>query len=211
VGLYAGFVVLFFGGVVSRSQSKIKGLLALIAAIAAAILLGSAYYGSVRNDTDRFGNGTAYVQKFRDLAEGRLPDNVTQRLDDWKLYGRWIAENPKTLLFGHATPPPRQVITSAHNWYIDYVYNFGLLGLLPVLALIGFTAWRLWRQPLPADVRWLAGFVAFLVLVDSSFKVTLRQPYSGIFGYFLWGLLLHALNATPVHLLATKPTKMHAA
>jgi hypothetical protein len=39
--------------------------------------------------------------------------------------------------------------------------------------------------------------VAFLVLVDSNFKVTLRQPYPGIFAYFLWGLLLSRLRPRP--------------
>lgn len=36
--------------------------------------------------------------------------------------------------------------------------------------------------------------VRFLVLVDSNFEVTLRQPYPGIFAFFLWGLLLARLR-----------------
>lgn len=197
VGLYAGFMLLFFGtAILKRSHGHATGLLSVVAGIAAAVFLGSLYYGHVKGDTDRFGNANAYVQKFRDVAEGKLPGNMAQRLDDWKLYGGWIAQSPRTLLFGHTKPPSREVITSAHNWYLDLVYNFGLIGLLPVVALIGFTVRKVWqqRQSLPAEIWWLAGLTAFIVLVDSNFKVTLRQPYPGIFAYFLWGLLFAHLQ-----------------
>lgn len=192
IGFYAGFLLLFFGAaVLKRSHSRATGLLAIAAGIAAAVFLGSLYYGNVKGDTDRFGDAHAYVQKFRDVAEGKLPGNMAQRLYDWKLYGGWITESPRSLLFGHTKPPSRDVITSAHNWYLDIVYNLGLVGLLPVAALVGMTACKLWQQrkSLPAEIWWLAGMTAFMVLVDSSFKVTLRQPYPGIFAYFLWGLL----------------------
>ena len=34
------------------------------------------------------------------------------------------------------------------------------------------------------------------VVIDSNFKVTLRQPYPGIFAYFMWGLLLSRLRTS---------------
>jgi hypothetical protein len=200
IGLYGGFVLVFFGeAILKRSNGHAQGLLAIGAGIAAAVFAGSLYYGQVKGDTDRFGNANAYVQKFRDVAEGKLPGNMAQRVNDWKMYGGWVAQSPRTLLFGHTKPPSREVITSAHNWYLDLVYNFGLLGLLPIAGLIGTTAWKGWqlRNSLPAAIWCLAGLTAFMILVDSNFKVTLRQPYPGIFTYFLWGLLLAHLQGTP--------------
>ena len=197
IGFYAGFLLLFFGAaVLKRSHGHARGLLAIAAGIAAAVLLGSLYYGHIKGDTDRFGNANAYVQKFRDVAEGKLPGNMAQRLDDWKLYGGWITESPRSLLFGHTKPPSRDVITSAHNWYLDLVYNFGLVGLLPLAALSGLTTRKAWeqRRSLPPEIWWLLGMTAFMVLVDSNFKVTLRQPYPGLFAYFLWGLLFAYLQ-----------------
>jgi hypothetical protein len=39
--------------------------------------------------------------------------------------------------------------------------------------------------------------VVFALFVDSMFKVPLRQPYPGIFFFFLWGLLLAQLQPAP--------------
>lgn len=197
IGFYAGFVLFFFGSRVwKRPGGRIKGLACLAAGIAAAVFLAAIYYSNVKGDTDRFGNASAYLQKFHDLAEGKLPQNVARRLDDWKMYSGWIVESPGTLLFGHPAPPAREVTTSAHNWYLDFAYNFGIAGLAPLLAMIGFTVYSLWQQrkTLSTEIWWLAGFLFFLVVIDNSFKVTLRQPYPGIFIYFLWGLLLASLR-----------------
>jgi hypothetical protein len=40
----------------------------------------------------------------------------------------------------------------------------------------------------------LTSVVMFLLLIDNSLKVGLRQPYPGIFTFFLWGILLSKLN-----------------
>jgi DHA1 family tetracycline resistance protein-like MFS transporter len=44
----------------------------------------------------------------------------------------------------------------------------------------------------------LAVVVLFVLLIDSNAKVPLRQPYPGIFFFFLWGLLLARLQALRV-------------
>lgn len=204
IGLYSAFVLVFF----LRKMWKLKtgrlvGLTVFGAGIVAAGLVVGLYYGIAQKNTSIIGDGGQYLGKFQTLAEGKLPVNVVHRLGDWKLYGDWITESDRTMLLGHTEPPPREVKTSAHNWYLDFVYNFGLVSLLPLLALMGFTAWLLlrYRKTLPGQTLWLAALVAFMVLIDSNFKVTLRQPYPGIFAYFLWGLLLIRLrqHAKAVH------------
>jgi hypothetical protein len=79
---------------------------------------------------------------------------------------------------------------------LDIVYNFGLIGLIPIFALMGYTASLCWkkRKILRAETWWLTAIVFFLVVIDSNFKVTLRQPYPGIFAFFMWGLLLSRLR-----------------
>ncbi len=125
--------------------------------------------------------------------------NVTERISDWKLFGSGILDSPQALFFGHEKIMPREVRTSAHNFYIDFIYNFGVLTVLPLMALILYTLTQLWRQRrrilASESLLMHAGVVLFLVLLESNVKVTLRQPYPGIAIYFLWGLLLARLRA----------------
>ena len=160
---------------------------------------GLTYYG--RLDGQRTlveGQQPLYSGKFKVLAEGKLPINVIERFADWTFFGRAIIENKTTLLVGHTQPMPREIRSSPHNFYIDIAYTFGLLALLPIFGLIGYTGYLSWqrRKNLGESTWWLFAIVAYLVLIDSNFKVTLRQPYPGIFAYFLWGLLLSRIQST---------------
>ena len=198
IGLYCAFVTLFFlRALFQLKTGRLLGLTIFVAGIMVASFVVVLYYGIAEKNTSIVGDHGQYVGKFKTLADGKMPVNVTHRLDDWKLYRDWITESSRTILMGHVEPPPREIKTSAHNWYLDFVYNFGLLALLPLVALIGFTGWALarHRKVLRAQTLWLAALVAFMVLIDSNFKVTLRQPYPGIFAYFLWGLLLSRLQS----------------
>lgn len=201
----AAFIIFLaiLGGYRLRVGMKVHGAFiatVVIGAIALGVVGIGAYFALAKDNTSIIGDHGQYIGKFHALAEGRLPANVSERLADWKLFGSGIIESPKTMLFGHVVPLAREVRTSAHNWYIDLVYSFGLISLLPVLVLIGYTMHLFQRSGgwLTPETRWLALIVFYLVLMDSNFKVTLRQPYSGIFTYFLWGLLLSRLRLPSV-------------
>lgn len=132
-------------------------------------------------------------------AQEYLPINLQERFSDWMLFGRPIFSSPSSFFFGHQ-PMNRTVKTSAHNYYIDLAYNFGVIALLPILVLLIYTARLLWQQRKTViesrQLLWLALLVSFLLLIDNNFKVTLRQPYPGIFVFFLWGLLLARLRGS---------------
>lgn len=136
------------------------------------------------------------AEKYSPLLKGEIPSNVEERFRDWHLFGKRILESPQTLMFGHPEPMPRQIRTSPHNWYLDIAHTFGMIGLLPILYLIAYSARLAWtlRRKIGPETWWLCGVVAFMVIIDSNFKVTLRQPYPGIFIFFLWGLLLKQLE-----------------
>ncbi|MDY6793337.1 MAG: hypothetical protein SWH54_18885 [Thermodesulfobacteriota bacterium] len=134
-----------------------------------------------------------------------MPSGLQRRFEDWNLYGKAIIANGSKFLWGHAKPFDRAVTTSAHNYYLDFLYNFGAVALLPILFLIGYSVQLAWkhRQTIIRSERLLGLCVVvfFMLLVDNNFKVTLRQPYSGIMVFFLWGVLLTRLQclkkATP--------------
>lgn len=196
---YFGLMAVFWGLKFYSYRSRVTAKSALVSLVLVLVAVtGAVAYFKEMNGT-RFSlekHQNTFRGKFRALAEGKIPTNVQERLGDWKFFGGAIFESKRTMLVGHPQPMPREIKSSPHNWYIDMGYTFGLVGLLPLLALVGYTAWLCWkhRRALPAETWWLAALVFYLVIVDSNFKVTLRQPYPGIFAYFLWGLLLARLR-----------------
>lgn len=197
---FVALVIVFAACQLWQYRRNLKLIMLSLLVLALTATAGLFYYSQVKGETTPSeGQQGIYSSKFKVLSEGKLPVNVIERLDDWKLFGRGIVESKTTLLVGHAQPMPREIRSSPHNFYIDTAYTFGVLGLLPILWLIGYTgylSWR-WRTHLHASTWWLMAIVAYLVLVDSNFKVTLRQPYPGIFTYVMWGLLLTRLRNVP--------------
>lgn len=201
---YGSFLIVFAGHKFWTYRSNTKLVLTSFALILAMAIGAGAYF--LKMDGQRpsvEGKEGLFLGKFKSLLEGKVPSNVQERFGDWNFFGEGVLESKKTILLGHPQPMPRETKSSPHNWYIDIAYTFGMVGLLPTLALIGYSAYMCWRQrrTLPAQTWWLAVIVFYLVVVDSNFKVTLRQPYPGIFAYFLWGLLLTRLrlHARPGH------------
>lgn len=203
VGLLLLGLLAFVGAIKSR------GSVALAAAVAVVVAAG---FWQLR-DTNEFraksdpafvspylSDDEAMMERTRNAAVERkyLPENVRSRMEDWTLYGRGILESPATAAFGHRETLERAVSTSAHNYYLDFVYNFGSVAIVPLLALLAYTFYLLARQrrALYSDPAALGVVfvVLFMLLIDSNFKVTLRQPYPGAFTFFLWGLLLSRLR-----------------
>lgn len=198
IGAFAIFGVAF-AGIALRASKRVHGTLVsviLVSVIAfAAMGFGKFLEAAKAHSNIQESTPAGYLAKFHALAEARLPVNVAERLADWTVFGNGIIESSRSFLFGHAEPVARAVRTSAHNWYIDIAYTFGLISVVPIAVLMCYTVHllRATRIALTPDTLWLAAIVIFLVVIDSNFKVTLRQPYSGIFTYFLWGRLLTVL------------------
>ena len=122
------------------------------------------------------------------------PANVSHRLDDWKYYAKGITESPLIMIFGHESPPPRRKTTSAHNYYLDLAYNFGVLAWLPIFLLMFYTIYRLTKCRGNSAALWWTAIVFYILLIDNNLKVGLRQPYPGLFAFFLWGVLISVLS-----------------
>lgn len=161
-------------------------LLPLLALCGGSLALG---YVQALLRTDRPSPLSSSADSLMRPIEGRVDYS-----EHWSFYINGISESWANALFGHATSPERELYPSALNYYLDFAYNFGLLGLLPLvlLALYSLAAvarhWRAFWSNTPA--LGLALVVIFMLTIDSAFKVGLRQPYSGVIMFFLWGLLL---------------------
>ena len=202
IGAFALVVSVFFIQKVWVHRNNGRQIFICMLILAACVASGVIYFEKMyTHETSSAVGPDFFKEKFKRVGDGKVPVNLAERFGDWRLFGSGIIESPKTMFVGHPQPMPREIRSSPHNWYIDTAYTFGLLGLLPVFVLTGYTAHLCWRKRknVPSQVWWLAAIVFYLVIIDSNFKVTLRQPYPGIFTYFLWGLLLSRLRE-PSHI-----------
>jgi O-antigen ligase len=131
-----------------------------------------------------------YTQKFA----GSSMLNVQSRFDTWLYYLRGTFSDQSAFLLGHNVPPDRKIWPSAHNYYLDFIYNFGFIAALVIIGLVIFTVIQLCRNRkhilMSPAMLGLTIVVLFLLIPDSLLKVGMRQPYPGIITFFFWGLLL---------------------
>ena len=152
-------------------------------------------------------------------------NNVNWRLSMWKFMLEKTAHEP-VLGVGFGKPTNfvwrgmiydartgdktnTQDVTGPHNSFVNMLFRMGLLGLLPLLALLviaGFRSWRLLvREKLAAlDRAFALTSVAMVVAVAvaACFSVALEGPYIGLFFWLALGLVL----ALP-SLLAPEPSE----
>ena len=126
-GLLIGSVVFVAYRYLRKCGKDQKGPLLLLMMIAIGV------YGAIPIVEDMLGG----------LGKAR---NFFERIDIWRFYIGEILSSSNEWLFGHGTPPDREFYPSAHNYYLDFGYNFGLLALTPIVWLIAFTMWKSGRH-----------------------------------------------------------------
>lgn len=126
-------------------------------------------------------------------------ESVSERLKYWRFYINHITDSAHSFFFGHPEQPNIKKIPSAHNYYLDFIYNFGFLAFLPlllaVIATIGLIILNLKLIYTSPSLLGLTFSVLFLLFADNSLKVGMRLMYPGIATFFLWGLLLNRLQS----------------
>ena len=194
---YFAFLLIFRVGRLWPYRPNMKVVLVSLLAFSFVTWGGYAYLGKVTLHRPAIATvQNVFHGKFDELLNGQVPSYVQSRVDMWKLFAHEILTNSKTLFVWHAQPMPREMKANPHNGYLDVAFTFGLIGLLPIVALTIYTGYLCWvqRKTLSEPAWWLLAIVFYIVVVDNNFKSTLRQPYPGIFAYFLWGILLHHMR-----------------
>lgn len=137
----------------------------------------------------------------REFAVRLLPVNLHERQEMWRFYSEEVASDWGSFLIGHSGIPDRERYPSAHNYYLDFLYHFGVIGIFPLIALVVYTLYLgvsrfqlIWNR---SGLLGLLGVVVFFLIADNSLKVGMRQPYPGILMFFFWGVLLTLLKAIP--------------
>ena len=80
------------------------------------------------------------------------------------------------------------------NYYLDFIYNFGFLSLLPLIILIYLTikfSYDLKNQiNFNFENTLFFSLFLYMVFIDSNLRVAFKQPYAGVILYFYWGLYI---------------------
>ena len=135
-------------------------------------------------------NNINYVnnyQKFIKVVNLELPDSFTLRVHIFDTYIKDILE--KNLLFlGSRSFELDRKYNGAHNLFIDSIYKFGILLTIPFFYLFIFIFFSIIKETDPQKKNILIIYFIFL-LIENFFKVSLKQPYSGIISYYIFAIL----------------------
>lgn len=125
----------------------------------------------------------------------------------WIYYINSISNSGIRIFYGHNILKPNSNFYSAYNYYLDQVYIFGLFSIFPIVCLIVFTIVRIKKlfnslnSPMGSQVIGYIIVLFVLVLIENLFSQSLRQPFSAVFIFLIWGILLSRLtDQAPTHL-----------
>ena len=130
-----------------------------------------------------------------------LPVNAKIRMIYWEYYLKEIFNDKRILFLGSYKDNNTQY--GPHNYYLELIYSYGVFSLLPILILILYSIYLfklLLYQFKKINSRdrlfclTLFFCLFFYLFIDNNFKVSLKQPYSGIFIFFLWGVFISKIN-----------------
>jgi len=176
-----------------------------------AIVLSSAYVVAATTTSSSFQAKFLGLKQSNSSAPGEAPPvvsaddgepqilpNLVERFVYWDYFLAGSTSDLGAFLFGHAEQPDIREYPSAHNYYLDLLYNFGFLSLVPLATLIAWTARQSWqlrtefgRYP---ELVGLTFVTFFLLVADNGLKVGMRQLYPGITTFMLWGMLSISLE-----------------
>lgn len=184
----------------ARRLSLIAFAATLCAGAGYAVLASSGALSALLNPQIGTIEELSWRAKVEVREEGAIaPLDVSGRFDYWRFYAAGVIESPRSFLLGHAVPPDRKLYPSAHNYWLDAWYNFGVIALLPLIILLVLTTRLAWQRRLSvfAEPVVLGTAIAavYLLLGENMLRVGMRQPYPGIVTFFIWGLLLARLGA----------------
>lgn len=168
--------------------------------ICATLLIGIGYMLLPHEVQKTQSLGSKFQAEVAKTATMSILPGFSQRITTWKFYSSGVIESPGKFMLGHSEPPDRTQHPSAHNYWLDGVYNFGILAILPLIILVIRTFSEVWwRRHCILDSPVLLGpalAIGYLIFIENMFKVGMRQPYPGMVTFFIWGILLSRLKST---------------
>jgi O-antigen ligase len=194
----AGLVGVLVAALATRAQHASRLTQVAVLAVAVTVVALPALYGQQFSRLSReIGTSAATAVS----GQG----TVHARLEDWRLaLGDFVRSEPRVWAFGHGYGrdtvrvvtdehgQKRLVAFGIHNHYIGQLVTMGALGLLAFLAVVGPTAWRLYRMCLQGA----GGLMPPVLLAMLMMQLAYYVPYAG-------DALQHFLLGTAMAYVAT--------
>jgi len=124
---------------------------------------------------------------------------ISHRTHWYSLYFLEITSSIKTFFLGSNIENELYKITpGVFNYYLDFIYNFGFISIIPLLLLIFITIVKVIKHikinVISSENLFIIVVLIVVVSIDSFLKVSLKQPYIGIILFFLWGICFSSLS-----------------
>lgn len=125
--------------------------------------------------------------KIDEILKGKLPDNITQRYKIWSHYYNYFESNPKALITGSDNLSLNKKYQSAHNFFLEGIYRFGILITIPYFFLLIYLIKSFITYRKNFEIRMSLVFLMIYLFLENSFKISIIQPYSGLISFFMIG------------------------
>ena len=125
----------------------------------------------------------------------------THRLQSYNIFIKIISLDYISFLFGSNSQNQIYLtIPGVFNYYLDFIYNFGFISLIPILFLIIYTIKEVIINPKILRILKVEDLIIFLIIfymifIDSFIRTSFKQPYLGIILFILWGILISKLSS----------------
>ena len=124
------------------------------------------------------------------INSGEILDFCDIYISSYYFYISNTFVNFENLFFGFNNSNELYEVKASKNFYLDFIYNFGLLGLLPVLNLVFYTIKKIkFRKSgyINSDMI----FFIFFILILPFFTLSLGDIFVGSIIYLYWSTLLN--------------------
>ena len=140
---------------------------------------------------------------------------IKERVIYWNFYSKKIIESPNKFLFGQKIILDKgdfinfksyneKAITfsSAHNYYLDLIFHFGIISLIPLgylLSKLSHNFIYLLRNKKilmfkeSGQIIMLSFIIFYFFCIENILLTSLKQPFSGIFIFFIFALLYNKI------------------
>lgn len=137
-------------------------------------------------------NRSFKTKQLNQLMSGKLPNNIKVRLEIYKEFFRQEFEL-KEFLVGKRNLSFLKKNKSTHNIFLDYLLINGIF--LPIVFFVVFLYLQISNLKFKKNKFFYSIlFFSFAILIENIFKVSMKQPYTGLIIFYFIGIFLKELQ-----------------